>query len=76
MAELAYQVDEMLFKMNALIGGCGLPEKPPQDFTDSDTTYGMGEDVSSSGSEVKFVVNCLFVCSISSTEVNCVANCD
>ena len=39
MAEIEYQVDEMLFKMNALAGTANLPEKPPMYFTDSDTTY-------------------------------------
>lgn len=42
MAELQYQVDEMLFKMNALAGSSNLPEKPREYFTDSSdntTTY-------------------------------------
>ena len=51
MAEIEYQVDEMLFKMNSLTGSSNLPEKPMTDFTDSDTTY--GEDVTSSCSEVR-----------------------
>ena len=52
MAELEYQVDEMLFKMNALTGSSSLPEKPPTYFTDSDCTYGTGDDgISSGGSE-------------------------
>ena len=42
MAEVEYQVDEMLFKMNALAGTANLPEKPPNYFTDSDTT-GQGD---------------------------------
>ena len=43
-AELNYQVDEMLFKINALAGTANLPEKPHIQtvFTDSDTTYGSG----------------------------------
>lgn len=53
MAELAYQVDEMLFKMNSLTGSSNLPEKTMNDFTDSDATYTYGEDVVSSGSEVR-----------------------
>jgi len=48
MAEIQYQVDEMLFKMNALSRQSNLPEKPRQYFTDSETTYGG----SSGGSEV------------------------
>ncbi len=53
MAEIEYQVEEMLFKMNTLAGTCGLPEKPLVYFTDSDCTYGPGEDgISSGGSEV------------------------
>ena len=53
MAEIEYQVEEMLFKMNALAGTSGLPDKPSQYFTDSDCTYpSPGEDAVSSGSEV------------------------
>jgi len=49
MAEIQYQVDEMLFKMNALAGTSNLPEKPTIYFTDSDTTcVGVAEDLSSS----------------------------
>ena len=44
MAEVEYQVDEMLFKMNALAGTANLPEKPPVYFTDSDATYTAGTD--------------------------------
>ena len=36
MAEIEYQVDEMLFKMNALSGTSGLPEKVPFYPTDSE----------------------------------------
>ena len=36
MAEIEYQVDEMLFKMNALSGTSGLPEKVPFYQTDSE----------------------------------------
>ncbi|XP_064648391.1 polycystin-1-like protein 1 isoform X2 [Lineus longissimus] len=54
MAEIEYQVDELLFKMNAISGSHGLPEKPPCYYTDSDCTYGIGDDgVSSGGSEVR-----------------------
>jgi len=53
MAEVEYQVEEMLYKMNALAGTSNLPEKPPVYYTDSDTgaSYGvMGEgDALSSG---------------------------
>lgn len=57
MAEIQYQVDEMLFKMNALSGLSSLPEKPPMYFTDSDTACGAGftaadDGLSSGGSEV------------------------
>ena len=45
MAEVEYQVDEMLFKMNALAGTANLPEKPANYFTDSsDTTTAHGGD--------------------------------
>ena len=45
MAEIEYQVDEMLFKMNALAGTANLPEKPANYFTDSsDTTTAHGGD--------------------------------
>lgn len=58
MAEIQYQVDEMVFKMNALTGVSNLPEKPMMYFTDSDTTYGGpgvgAEDaLSCGGSEVR-----------------------
>lgn len=58
MAEIQYQVDEMVFKMNALSGVSSLPEKPMMYFTDSDTTYGGpgvgAEDaISCGGSEVR-----------------------
>ncbi len=56
MAEIEYQVDEMLFKMNALAGTSNLPEKAPMYYTDSDTIYGVtGEDgsASSTASEVR-----------------------
>ena len=43
-AEVEYQVDEMLFKMNALAGTANLPEKPPVYFTDSDATFTGGVD--------------------------------
>ena len=56
MAEIEYQVDEMLFKMNALAGTSNLPEKPVVYFTDSDATYGPGDDsMSSGGSEVSYI---------------------
>jgi hypothetical protein len=58
MAEIEYQVEEMLFKMNTLAGTCGLPDKPLMYYTDSDCTYGpsgSGEDAISStgGSEIR-----------------------
>lgn len=53
MAEIEYQVDELLFRMNALTGSHGLPEKPACYLTDSDSMYGGGDDgISSGGSEV------------------------
>ena len=57
MAEIQYQVDEMVFKMNALFGSSNLPEKSLMYGTDSDTTYGgpgaCAEDgISCGGSEV------------------------
>jgi len=58
MAEIQYQVDEMLFKMNALSGLSSLPEKPAMYFTDSDTACGAAgltgadDGLSSGGSEV------------------------
>ena len=57
MAEIEYQVDELLFRMNALSGTSGLPEKPHGYLTDSDTTHGDhgGDDgISSGGSEVSW----------------------
>ena len=52
MAEIEYQVEELLFRMNALTGTHSLPEKPPCYLTDSDCTYGGGDDgISSGGSE-------------------------
>ena len=55
LAEIEYQVEELLFRMNALTGTHSLPEKPPCYLTDSDCTYGGGDDgISSGGSEVKF----------------------
>lgn len=54
MAEIEYQVDELLFRMNALTGSHGLPEKPTCYLTDSDSLYGGGDDgISSGGSEVR-----------------------
>ncbi|XP_074659507.1 polycystin-1-like protein 1 [Tubulanus polymorphus] len=50
MAEIEYQVDELLFKMTAITGTHGLPEKPECEFTDSDCTYGPGDDMLSNGS--------------------------
>ena len=41
MAEIRYQVDEMLFKLTALTKGSHLPDKPIMYYTDSDS-YGMG----------------------------------
>ena len=41
MAEVRYQVDEMLFKMTALSRGSNLPDKPIMYYTDTDS-YGMG----------------------------------
>lgn len=53
MAEVEYQVDELFFRINTLTGSHGLPEKPTSYFTDSDETYGLGDDgISSGGSEV------------------------
>jgi hypothetical protein len=60
MAEIEYQVDEMLFKMYALAGTSNLPEKPPVYYTDSDTVYGgMGEGdalSSAGGSDVSSTI--------------------
>ena len=54
MAEVEYQVDELFFRINTLTGSHGLPEKPTSYFTDSDGTYGLGDDgISSGGSEVR-----------------------
>ncbi|CAH1789073.1 unnamed protein product [Owenia fusiformis] len=51
MAEIEYQVDELLFKMNELTGLCNLPDKPVYDFTDSDCTFAAGDELSSGGSD-------------------------
>ncbi|XP_033639226.1 uncharacterized protein LOC117299811 [Asterias rubens] len=48
MAEIEYQVDELLFRMNAISNQHGLPEKPYGYFEDSDCTHGMMEDGMSS----------------------------
>jgi hypothetical protein len=54
MAEVEYQVDELFFRINTLTGSHGLPEKATSYFTDSDGTYGLGDDgISSGGSEVR-----------------------
>ena len=54
MAEIEYQVDELLYRIAALSGSHTLPEKPANYFTDSDGTYGAGDDgISSAGSEVQ-----------------------
>lgn len=53
MAEIEYQVDELFYRIAALSGSHTLPEKPTNYFTDSDGTYGAGDDgISSAGSEV------------------------
>lgn len=53
MAEIEYQVDELFFRINSLYGSHGLTEKAAGYLTDSDTTYGGGDDgISSGGSEV------------------------
>ncbi|XP_055959145.1 polycystin-2-like [Patella vulgata] len=53
MAEIEYQVDELLFRMNALSGSSALPDKPRTYFTDSDATqHIVGDDgISTGGSE-------------------------
>ncbi|GFN82419.1 polycystic kidney disease protein 1-like 2, partial [Plakobranchus ocellatus] len=48
MAEILYLVEELLFRMNAVLGTCGLPDKH-HSFSDSDTTPNCGEDGMSSG---------------------------
>lgn len=56
MAEIEYQVDELLFRMNNLAGSSSLPEKPQGYLTDStDASHGAGDDGISSGgvSEVR-----------------------
>lgn len=56
MAEILYLVEEMLFRMNALLGMSGLPDKR-HSFTDSDETANGGDDgISSGGSEVSSVI--------------------
>nr|XP_034308513.1 polycystic kidney disease 1-related protein-like [Crassostrea gigas] len=53
MAEIEYQVDELFYRIAALSGSHTLPEKPTNYFTDSDGTYGAGDDgISKAGSEV------------------------
>ncbi|XP_071112058.1 polycystin-1-like protein 1 isoform X2 [Haliotis cracherodii] len=50
MAEIEYQVDELLFRMNNLAGSSSLPEKPQGYLTDStDASHGAGDDGISSG---------------------------
>lgn len=57
LAEMEYQVDELLFRMSALSGGVSLPSKgAPCYTTDSDGTYGAIDDMFSfngSGSNEK-----------------------
>ncbi|XP_033762676.1 polycystic kidney disease protein 1-like 1 [Pecten maximus] len=54
MVEIEYQVDELYFRINALSGLHSLPEKPTGYLTDSDGTYGVGDDgISSGGSEIQ-----------------------
>ncbi|XP_022082101.1 polycystic kidney disease protein 1-like 1 [Acanthaster planci] len=53
MAEIEYQVDELLFRMNAITHQHGLPAKPYGYFEDSDGIHNMMEDgISSSCSEL------------------------
>ena len=53
MAEIEYQVDELLFRMNAISHQHVLPDKPYGYSEDSDGTHGMMEDgMSSTYSEV------------------------
>ena len=53
LAEFEYQVEELLFRMNALAGTTNLPEKPTGYLTDSDQSQAVGDDgISSGGSEV------------------------
>ncbi|GAB1601011.1 polycystic kidney disease protein 1-like 1 [Argonauta hians] len=50
LAEIEYQVDELLFHMNALLGLSGMPEKPMYYLTDSDNTSDrLGDDGISTG---------------------------
>nr|KAG5709335.1 hypothetical protein BaRGS_029184 [Batillaria attramentaria] len=52
LAEFEYQVEELLFRMNALAGTTNLPEKPAGYLTDSDQSQANGDDgISSGGSE-------------------------
>ncbi|XP_059150531.1 polycystin-1-like protein 1 isoform X3 [Physella acuta] len=52
MAEILYLVEELLFRMNALLGTSGLPDKR-NSLTDSDSTQNYGDDgISSGGSDV------------------------
>ncbi|KAL8570217.1 hypothetical protein ACOMHN_029917 [Nucella lapillus] len=52
LAEFEYQVEELLFRMNALAGTTNLPEKPAGYLTDSDQSQAIGDDgISSGGSE-------------------------
>ena len=66
LAEIQFQVDEMLFKMNSLAGVSNLPEKPLMYFTDSDTTCGGpgvgAEDGISSGESEVFDMSVYLIC--------------
>lgn len=54
LAEFEYQVEELLFRMNALAGTTNLPEKPAGYLTDSDQSQAIGDDgISSGGSEAQ-----------------------
>ncbi|XP_055862470.1 polycystic kidney disease protein 1-like 1 isoform X4 [Biomphalaria glabrata] len=48
MAEILYLVEELLFRMNALLGTSGLPDKRSS-FTDSDSDHNAGDDGISTG---------------------------
>lgn len=77
MTEMENQVDEVLFKMNALTGGSNLPEKPVVYYSDSEVNIGGVEDGSSSRNSEKNKSRCpVQALSVPQAMVSCPINSD
>ena len=62
MKEIEYQVDELLFKMNAMSHEHSMPEKVHGYLGDSDGTQGMMEDsISCASSDVSFILVVIYI---------------